>query len=796
MSLSLQKKLLFTAFFFVMVFVPVSGQGIYVDLNSIPKAGTALIYAHQDDDLIWMLPFWKITEKFIGGAMPPTPRSRTIIHQQQVYMDNHECGIDYEHNWVTPWGDITDEEYNQYYWIANPDYNYLLTDHLETRLGPDLTPLSIIEINKLKAKIEKYIASPSVTRIITHNIWGEYGHAHHLAVNKAVRELAVKYRKDVWMLGSDNGNFINVEIPSGITYTTARFDSVLHAEIRAIYETNYYWTSDDYVPANDCNFIKIVESGIDRSNVFTGETVTVPGSYQKEPGAYIFDGVDDYLTLNGDKNTSFTISMRIRPDVIKAMDISKMSEYPSSLTCDRSFYLQANGQLTARIFDGQAKTVTSTRMLTSGTWANIVMTGDGSNLKIYINGIFEGSIAAGTPAQYLTPEFVLGQAQETSSFFKGQISDVRFFDHALTDSEITAMAHWLTISGVTAHNKVYDGTIEAVINKESPILSGVDASDDVTLVSADASGQFENKNVGISKKVLTSGFSLTGADAASYTLSQPITTADILIAPLTVSGVAVNDKVYDGTTTASLKTALATLAGVVDGDIVTLSSVGATGTFETKTAGINKSVSTSGFALGGADAVKYTVTQPAVMGTILPKPLTIIGLTANNKVYDGNKVATLSGIPALSGVVIPDVVIPGGTPVATFASSAVADNIPVSVTGFTISGASSGNYSLTQPLGLKANITLITDIEDIKSGKIPYSVYPNPASDFVTLDIVDYENEKLSYILIDSRGNILENKQITSSRTVIPIQNLFSGTYFIRITDNKNGLKTIKIIKH
>ena len=64
----------------------------------------------------------------------------------------------------------------------------------------------------MKAKLEQYIASPDVSRIITHNNWGEYGHRHHLGVNKAVRELAVKYRKDVWMLGTDE-EFVDRPVP-------------------------------------------------------------------------------------------------------------------------------------------------------------------------------------------------------------------------------------------------------------------------------------------------------------------------------------------------------------------------------------------------------------------------------------------------------------------------------------------------------------------------------------------------------------------------------------------------------
>jgi len=89
-------------------------QANLIDFESIPKDGTILVYSHLDDDLIWMLPFWKITEKFIGGAMPATPRYNTIIHQQQIFLDNNNYDIDYESNWITPWSQITDSEYSGY----------------------------------------------------------------------------------------------------------------------------------------------------------------------------------------------------------------------------------------------------------------------------------------------------------------------------------------------------------------------------------------------------------------------------------------------------------------------------------------------------------------------------------------------------------------------------------------------------------------------------------------------------------------------------------------------------------
>ena len=56
---------------------------------------------------------------------------------------------------------------------------------------------------------------------------------------------------------------------------------------------------------------------------------------------------------------------------------------------------------------------------------------------------------------------------------------------------------------------------------------------------------------------------------------------------------------------------------MVGGDTVTLSTAGATGTFDTKSPGTGKTVTVSGFTIGGADAGNYTLTQPTTTATII-----------------------------------------------------------------------------------------------------------------------------------------------------------------------------------
>lgn len=128
---------------------------------------------------------------------------------------------------------------------------------------------------------------------------------------------------------------------------------------------------------------------------------------------------------------------------------------------------------------------------------------------------------------------------------------------------------------------------------------------------------------------------------------------------------------------------------------------------------INASGLISGTITANVGTVNTTITATNSAGTdsetlvwtITPKALTISGLIGNNRVYDGNTTATLSGTGTLNGIVGADAVTLSGTPLVAFANATVGNNKPITVTGYTLSGAQAGNYTLTQPTGITANIT-------------------------------------------------------------------------------------------
>jgi hypothetical protein len=96
---------------------------------------------------------------------------------------------------------------------------------------------------------------------------------------------------------------------------------------------------------------------------------------------------------------------------------------------------------------------------------------------------------------------------------------------ASTVADITGAT--LTIVGITAQNKVYDGTTVATLNLDGAIVFGILSGDDVQVVATSVAGAFSDAEVGTGKLVTVSGLTLIGADAGKYTLTQPTATADI-----------------------------------------------------------------------------------------------------------------------------------------------------------------------------------------------------------------------------------------------------------------------------
>jgi uncharacterized delta-60 repeat protein len=252
----------------------------------------------------------------------------------------------------------------------------------------------------------------------------------------------------------------------------------------------------------------------------------------------------------------------------------------------------------------------------------------------------------------------------------------------------------LTVTGAVASDKVYDGNTDAVITGST--LQGVVGIDDVSL-SGGSAGVFAQANIGTDINVSTS-MSLSGTDIGNYYLTQPVLTADITARELTVTGAVASDKVYDGNTDAVITGSI--LQGVVGTEDVVLAN-NSSGVFAQADIGTDINVSTS-MSLSGTDIGNYYLTQPVLTADITAKELTVTGAVASDKVYDGNTDAVITGA-TLQGVVGTEDVVLANASAGIFAQADTGTAITVCIS-MSLSGTDIGNYYLTQPTGLFANI--------------------------------------------------------------------------------------------
>ncbi|WP_340141190.1 YDG domain-containing protein [Pseudomonas poae] len=410
--------------------------------------------------------------------------------------------------------------------------------------------------------------------------------------------------------------------------------------------------------------------------------------YDGTTTATVHGGLDSNTVVAGDDLSVTTSGLFADKNVGQGKAVSVLGSLTGADAGNYQFIAPSNGSVVAAITprtiggaftaDNKVYDGTSTATVHGGLDSNTVVADD--DLSVTTNGLFADKN--------------VGQGKAVSVF--GSLTGADAGNYQFTaPSNVVAAITPRTIGGAfTADNKVYDGTTSATVH------GGLDSN---TVVAGDdlnvtTNGLFADKNVGQGKAVSVLG-SLTGADAGNYQFIAPSNGSVVAaITPRTIGGAFTADnKVYDGTSTATVHGGLDSNTVVADDDL----SVTTNGLFADKNVGQGKAVSVFG-SLTGADAGNYQFTAPSnVVAAITPR--TIGGaFTADNKVYDGTSTATVHGGLDSNTVVADDDL--SVTTNGLFADKNVGQGKAVSVFG-SLTGADAGNYQFTAPSNVVAAIT-------------------------------------------------------------------------------------------
>lgn len=156
-----------------------------------------------------------------------------------------------------------------------------------------------------------------------------------------------------------------------------------------------------------------------------------------------FDGTDDEVSASLDSapGNSYTYTLWLRADTTTS------GEFAFSLggNGDQNLRFTTGNKLNAMSYNDSAtlQTKTGDASIQTGAWYHVTVVRDAaaSELRLYLNGQLDGAAASVSGnARYNSNNVAIGRRLNTgSTYFEGQIDDVRIYNRALSAEEIAAL---------------------------------------------------------------------------------------------------------------------------------------------------------------------------------------------------------------------------------------------------------------------------------------------------------------------------------------------------------------------
>ena len=217
-------------------------------------------------------------------------------------------------------------------------------------------------------------------------------------------------------------------------------------------------------------------SGNNNNGVYQNGMGTITDTSNGGSLAYDFDGAGDYIDVTGYANskTAYSLSTWINGtgpnQTVVAFNVGDSSG-------SRSLNLGLQPSATALVGHQASPSyywAESTSTVNGAGWKHVAATYDGSDVKIYVDGVLEDTQAAPNSTTAQTRAFIGRWVGSTPFWLTGKMDDIRAYDRALTQAEIT---HLATSRGVLG--PAPEGLGDELI-WISPTLSGSGPASDIT----------------------------------------------------------------------------------------------------------------------------------------------------------------------------------------------------------------------------------------------------------------------------------------------------------------------------
>lgn len=414
-------------------------------------------------------------------------------------------------------------------------------------------------------------------------------------------------------------------------------------------------------------------------------------------------------------NTAFTDALAAG-DYVLPSTFSGGSITPAQLTAST---------FASKTYDGNA----SITLNGSDTTLNGFISGQGASITSPVAGTFSTANAGNN----------LGGTLSLSSSNTTANSGTLLSNYSLPTTFTGGNIFQRPLTLTTTASSVYNGSANVNLTASNTSFSGFVSGQGGHLNTTVAGTYYSSNagsNIGGTDNLTSSEISpSSGTLLSNYMLPTYFFGGTITPAPLLLTGMTANNKVYDGTDTATLSS-LGTLSGLVSGQTLTLNGPSSV-FFSSPSVGNNKTVFADGFYVtnGSGLASNYTLAPNwTTTADITPAPLSVY-FGNPTKTYNGTKTIDLNSsnvelvgfVPGQTGVLNVD---------GTFATDKVGSNIPVTAdltnSDFTLSpGTSLSNYSY--PSVISGFGTILSKSSGVTISPPPAYLPPTPISNNPTV---------------------------------------------------------------
>jgi hypothetical protein len=157
-----------------------------------------------------------------------------------------------------------------------------------------------------------------------------------------------------------------------------------------------------------------------------------------------------------------------------------------------------------------------------------------------VTGAVNGEVIT-TSGSAVATNVVDGAVNDALVAVAGSGVNLNNYQIAISQGSLEITPATLTVSGITANSKPYDGTDAATLSVSTVSYNGVVTADipNVSVNTTSLQGLFQEPDAGVNKDVFVSGISITGSASSNYRLSggsSLVVAGTITPAPLTITG--------------------------------------------------------------------------------------------------------------------------------------------------------------------------------------------------------------------------------------------------------------------